>query len=100
VAAVFALDDPDVLRNLVTDAGFDEVEVRTVPRTLSLPSPAEFLRQYVWSTPLAGPLAALDAERRAALEAAVVSRWAAQTRDGVLVLELDVLVATGRKGRG
>ncbi|NIP58458.1 MAG: methyltransferase domain-containing protein, partial [Gemmatimonadetes bacterium] len=38
VRAVFSLHDPDELRALVTGAGFRDAEVRSAPRTLSLPA--------------------------------------------------------------
>lgn len=68
VALVFSLHDPDEVRALATDAGFDPVEVGSSRVAVRLPSPAEFLWQYVESTPLAAALAGLDEEERAALE--------------------------------
>src|SRR5688572_23041036 len=52
VHAVFSLHDPDDVRNLATQAGFDDVDVRSAVSYLELPPPAEFLWQYIWSTPL------------------------------------------------
>ena len=69
VHAVFSLHDSDNLRNLATAAGFEDVEVRSTEKSLPLPPPAEFLWQYVWSTPLAAVVAQVDEKRRAALEA-------------------------------
>jgi ubiquinone/menaquinone biosynthesis C-methylase UbiE len=68
VHAVFSLHDPDDLRNLATHAGFEDVDVNSAFRSLELPPPAEFLWQYVWSTPLAAVVAHADEERRRALE--------------------------------
>jgi hypothetical protein len=68
VHAVFSMHDPDALRSLATQAGFADVDVRSTSMVLTLPPPAEFLWQYVWSTPLAAAVAQVDEERRAALE--------------------------------
>jgi ubiquinone/menaquinone biosynthesis C-methylase UbiE len=65
---VFSLHDPDDLRDLATRVGFGAVDIRSAVTSLELPPPAEFLWQYVWSTPLAFDLAPADEERRAALE--------------------------------
>lgn len=68
VHAVFSLHDPGDLRNLATQAGFEDIELRSAVTPLQLPAPAEFLWQYVWSTPLAAAVAQADEQRRAALE--------------------------------
>jgi ubiquinone/menaquinone biosynthesis C-methylase UbiE len=68
VQAVFSLHDPADLRNLATRAGFDDVDVGSTETSLDLPHPAEFLWQYVWSTPLAAAVAEVDEERRVRLE--------------------------------
>lgn len=68
VHTVFSLHDPDELRDLATQAGFENVDIRSTETSLELPAPAEFLWQYVWSTPLAAAVAQVDEKRRAALE--------------------------------
>ena len=68
VKTVFSLHNPHELHSLATQGGFEDVDVRSTETSLPLPSPAEFLWQYVWSTPLAAAVAQVDDERRAALE--------------------------------
>jgi ubiquinone/menaquinone biosynthesis C-methylase UbiE len=68
VHAVFSLHDPDDLRDVAAQAGFEGVEIRSSEIQLDFPPPAEFLWQYVWSTPLAAAVARVDEERRVALE--------------------------------
>jgi ubiquinone/menaquinone biosynthesis C-methylase UbiE len=68
VHAVFSLHDPDDLRNLAVQAGFEDIGVRSTETSLELPPPAEFLWQYIWSTPLTAAVAQVDEECRAALE--------------------------------
>jgi ubiquinone/menaquinone biosynthesis C-methylase UbiE len=96
VRVVFRLHDPDTLRDRLADAGFDDVAVRRRRYELSLPAPAEFLWQYVWSTPLAAAVAELDDARRAALERDVVAEWARLAEGERLVLELDTTYLSGR----
>jgi len=63
VRVVFSLHEPDELRGLMADAGFRRSDARGHSKTLRLPSPEEFLWQYVSSTPLATAVAVLDDPR-------------------------------------
>jgi ubiquinone/menaquinone biosynthesis C-methylase UbiE len=56
----FAFDDPDELRRLLGDAGFDQVRVVIDALICRFPSPAELLRFEALSSPLAEPLGQLD----------------------------------------
>lgn len=97
VQAVFSLDDPHEVAGLLTEAGFVDVDAHATVKTLTLPAPREFLWQYVASTPLAGPVGALDDERRAAIEHDVVSSCQQFVVDGSLVLRQPLTVATARR---
>src|SRR5262245_35065637 len=55
------------LRGLFTDAGFSTVHVTIDVGAIRYPSAAELLRREAASSPLAGPIGALSAERRRAL---------------------------------
>ncbi|MBW3660783.1 MAG: methyltransferase domain-containing protein [Gemmatimonadetes bacterium] len=94
VNVVFSLHEPRELEELLEDAGFGDVSIDSSTRTLRLPAPAEFLWQYVCSTPLAAAVAKVDDERRAALQRDVVSEWDAFTEDGRLTLQVGVAQAT------
>lgn len=96
VRTVFSLHDPDDLRNLATQAGFEEVEVRSAETALELPPPAEFLRQYVSSTPLAAAVAQADENRRAALESEFSEKCQAFAPTGTLAgrVRMTTLLAT------
>jgi ubiquinone/menaquinone biosynthesis C-methylase UbiE len=96
VQVVFRLDDREMIRDLLADAGFADVAVHRRAYELRLPAPTEFLWQYVWSTPLAGPVAQLDDTQRAAFERDVVTEWARLPCGETLFLDLDVVYATGR----
>lgn len=96
VHTVFSLHDPDDLRNLATQAGFEDVDVRSAKTSLELPPPAEFLRQYVSSTPLAAAVAQADEEHRAALESEFSEKCRALAPTGTLVggVKMTTLLAT------
>lgn len=96
VHAVFSLHDPDDLRNLAMQAGFEDVDVRSAVTSLELPPPAEFLWQYVWSTPLAAEVAQADEERRAALENEFAEKCQAFAPTGTLTggVKMTTLLAT------
>lgn len=98
VRAVFSLHDPDEIRGLLDDAGFHDIDIRSGIGTLSLPTPEEFLWQYVHSTPLAALLENVDDASRAALERQFVSKLEDLVEDGALMYEQNIVVATARKG--
>lgn len=97
VRQVFALHDTDLIRKLISDAGFHDVSVQSDTKELRLPAPEEFLWQYVHSTPLAAAVAKVDDERRGLLEREVVTKWQEFVQDRALVLQVRVVVATARK---
>lgn len=94
---VFSLHDTAELQNLMTGAGFGNVSVQADTKSLRLPSPKEFLWQYVYSTPLAAAVAQVNDERRGSLERDVVAEWQEFVKDHGLVLEVRVVVATAEK---
>src|SRR5919201_2858935 len=63
----FALGDADALRALVAGAGFRDVVIRPLARTLRFPSAEEFVRRYVAGSPLAGPVGQADETARGSL---------------------------------
>lgn len=97
VHAVFSLHDADDLADLATRAGFEEVEVGSAVTPLELPPPAEFLWQYVGSTPLAAVVAQSDAESRAALEHEFSEKCGALTVDGKLAGAVRMTTLFARK---
>ncbi len=97
VATVFSLHDPDELRALLEEAGFTDVQARSERKPLGGARAEDFLWQYVFSTPIAEAVSALDDAARAELQDEVVSGWEPFCDDGALVLEVDVTSATGRR---
>lgn len=98
VHAVFALHDAGELTALMADAGFHDVRIEAATSTLGLPAPADFLWQYIHSTPLAGVLGQLSAEQREALERDVCAKWRANESNGHLSLAVRVTTVTARSG--
>jgi ubiquinone/menaquinone biosynthesis C-methylase UbiE len=97
VSQVFSLHDAAEIEDLVRDAGFHDVSVRSDTKPLRLPPPEEFLWQYVHSTPIAGAVAQVDDERRGSVERGVVAEWQELVEDGASVLPVRIAVATARK---
>jgi len=95
--AVFSLHDAADMTNLLRDGGFREIDVQVKPKSLRLPAPADFLWQYLYSTPLAEPVSKVGAEQRAALEREVCSRWQTLVVDGGLPTQVGMTTAAARK---
>lgn len=96
VGLVFSLHDADEIEALMRDAGFHEVDVQRSSKTLHLPAPADFLWQYISSTPLAEAAARMDEDEREALERDVYAQWQAFVADGSMVLDVGMATAVAR----
>ena len=94
---VFSLHDTSELHDLIAEAGFNGPTAERTSKTLPLPSPAAFLWQYVRSTPLAAAVAEADDNARDALEHECVASWEPFAQRGVLMLDLEVIIATATK---
>jgi ubiquinone/menaquinone biosynthesis C-methylase UbiE len=90
---VFSMHDVDELTELMRSAGFREVEVQAKPKTVRLPAPADFLWQYIHSTPLAEAAAQAGEARRDALERDVCGQWQEFVADGSLLLQVGMTTA-------
>lgn len=97
VNQVFSLHDTTEIQELLTVAGFHDVFVQADTKAQHLPAPAEFLWQYISSTPLWGAVARIDDEKRGALERDVVEQWEEFVEDEALVLHVRVAEASARK---
>lgn len=94
---VFSMHDVDELRELIRGAGFRNVNVEAKPKTLRLPPPADFLWQYIHSTPLAEAVVRAGEAKRAALERDVCIQWREFVVDGFLSLQVGMTTATALK---
>jgi ubiquinone/menaquinone biosynthesis C-methylase UbiE len=94
---VFSMHDVDELKELMRSAGFRKIDVEAKPKTLRLPAPADFLWQYIHSTPLAEPATQAGEDKRAALERDVCVQWQDFAVDGSLSLQVGMTTATALK---
>jgi len=96
VHLVFSLGDRAQLERLLERAGFDDVTIRPATKEFHLPPAADFLWQYIQSTPLAPSIMGADENRRMALERDVVDGWRSWSDGGGMTYRQDMLVASGR----
>lgn len=94
---VFSLHDPDELAGLLKSAGFRDIEVTRAIRRLQVPPPADFLWQYIRSTPLSAAIAKTDATRRRAFEEDVTAQWHPFVANDGMALEVGMTTAMARK---
>ncbi len=92
--AVFSLNEPDRLHELLSQAELADTEGDRSAIPLRLDAPADFLWQYMLSTPLAGAVADVDEVRLAALEHDVEQRWAPFVVDGGMETDVGHLLGT------
>jgi ubiquinone/menaquinone biosynthesis C-methylase UbiE len=97
VRQVFSLHDTRELQTLLTEAGFSDADAEPTDKALVLPTSAEFLWQYVRSTPLAAAVAEASEAARAALERDVVARWEPFAHEDGLMLNLRIVTAAARR---
>lgn len=94
---VFSLHDHDRLRGLLEGSGFGHVSVRSRKLRVLLPPPADFLWQYVHSTPLEAVVGKVSPTVQGALERDVTLAWGEHVEAGHLVFEGDAVLSTGEK---
>jgi ubiquinone/menaquinone biosynthesis C-methylase UbiE len=97
LAAVFSLHDADVVRQLVHDAGFDQPNVTTSAKIVSLPPPSQFLWGYLHSTPISELVASASEESRGALERTVVEEWQPFVKNGGMSMTVETHSATASR---
>jgi ubiquinone/menaquinone biosynthesis C-methylase UbiE len=98
VSAVFSMHDPEEVAGLLRGAGLHSVSSEVLTTTLDLPSPAEFLWKYIGLTPMATFIEQVAETARSGLETQFVSEAQCHVVDGVTVVELPMVVATGFNG--
>ncbi|MBW3564658.1 MAG: methyltransferase domain-containing protein [Acidobacteria bacterium] len=75
VRQVFSLHERNEIEKLLRDGGFDTMDIREEKIPLTMPPPAEFLDQYLASTPLSAVWASAEEPARAAVRREVVEGW-------------------------
>ena len=99
VQMVFSLNDPAELDALVRGAGFADITVRLNTKVLDLPSPRDFMWQYIHCTPLASMVASAERDVAAAMERDIEVVWQPWRRNGGLRYEQGMIVATASAPR-
>jgi ubiquinone/menaquinone biosynthesis C-methylase UbiE len=97
VQKVFSLHDKEQIFNMLNAAGFRDISILRRSKKLRLPSPKEFLWQYVHSTPLAEPLSQVDDSKRSALEKEVVAKWQKFVENDTMMFDVPDVLATAHK---
>lgn len=97
VDQVFCLNDPAELMRLFADAGFSDVRADRHDKQLALPAPAEFLWQYIHSTPLVNVFAQASDGQRAAFEANICASWQEFVVDDTLRIHVGMTTVTATR---
>jgi ubiquinone/menaquinone biosynthesis C-methylase UbiE len=95
--APFSLADVDELHTLITGAGFREVTIRPVQGTIRFPSPARLVQDYAAGSPLAGHVAKVSDEARAALIGEVGQALQSYVVGGALAFPIEAHLASARR---
>lgn len=95
--APFALAKAEELRGLIAAAGFRDITIRPVPGTVRFPSVARFVQDYVAGSPLAGHVAKVSDEARAALVSEVGDVLRSHFVAGALEFPIEAHLASAKK---
>jgi SAM-dependent methyltransferase len=95
--APFGLDNVEELRELIETAGFREIAIRPIAGTVRFPSVARFVRDYVAGSPLAGHVAKVSDETRAALVSEVGDALSSYVEGGALTFPIEAHLASAKK---
>jgi ubiquinone/menaquinone biosynthesis C-methylase UbiE len=95
--APFALADAEELRGLIAAVGFRDITIRPVAGTVRFPSVARFVQDYVAGSPLAGHVAKVSDEARAALVSEVGDALRSRLAAGALAFPIEAHLASAKK---
>jgi len=95
--APFGLGEAEELRAIVAAAGFRDVTIRPVSGTVRFPSAARFVQDYVAGSPLAGHVAKVSNDVRAALVSEVGDALTSYLAEGVLTFPIQAHLASAKK---
>lgn len=94
---VFSLHDPDDLTDLFSGAGFTDVDAQARAKSLLVPPPAEFLWQYIHSTPLAQAAENADQHIRDKLQTEVCAKLSDLIEGGRTRFEVPITTIHARR---
>ena len=93
----FTLGDPDELRGLFVHAGFAGVRLHSEVKMTRFPSPAEMIRRQAASSPLAGPVGALDTAALCDLEVELAGLLRQYTDDDGVAFPSEAHIITAQR---
>ncbi|MFN8525667.1 MAG: hypothetical protein U0821_21425 [Chloroflexota bacterium] len=93
----YSLPDAGVLRNLLTEADFQDVTVTPVHLRRRTPLPEAFVLDHLAATPMAGAVAAANESVRSALVQEISEALSAYRVDDGLALPAEIHLATARR---
>jgi ubiquinone/menaquinone biosynthesis C-methylase UbiE len=93
VRQVFSLHESEEIEELLRRGGFERSEIRAESIRLSLPGAAEFLDQYLASTPLSAMWATAEEPARSAVRREVLEGWRPIEGEGGLEGEQPMVLA-------
>jgi SAM-dependent methyltransferase len=96
--APFALGDADELRELIRAAGFGEIAIRQVTGTVRFPSATRFVQDQVAGSSLAGQVAKVSGEARAALVRDIGEALRPYLAGDALAFPIEAHLASAKKG--
>jgi SAM-dependent methyltransferase len=97
VNAVLSLHDPEELKRMMLEAGFEKVTLATAPKHFTLPKPVDFLWQYIHSTPMAEPVGQASQEQHRALTRDIEQRWQRFADERGMQMVVPVTIVRGEK---
>jgi len=95
--AQFGLAEAQELGTLVAAEGFRDITIRPVAGTVRFPSAARFVQDYVAGSPLAGHVAKVSDEARAALVSEVGDTVTSYLAGGALTFPIEAHLASAKK---
>jgi len=95
--APFSLAEAEELRTLIASAGFREITIRPVAGTVRFPSAARLVQDYAAGSPLAGHVAKVSDEARAALVNEVGEALQSYVVGDVLAFPIEAHLASAKK---
>jgi SAM-dependent methyltransferase len=95
--APFALAEAEPLRALVAEGDFRDITIQSVAGTVRFPSISRFVQDYVRGSPLAGHVAKVSGESRAALVSEVGDGLAAYVTEDGLAFPIKAHLASAKK---
>jgi hypothetical protein len=91
------MHDPDHVASLLRDAGLVDVTAAASTATLKLGAPAEFLWQYINTTPMGPFVATAPATAQEAMERQAINSWRPFIIDDEISIDQPMLVVSGHK---